>query len=193
MWMCVCVCAFRVCARNPEEARRRRISGLSRQTFVSDLLFFDTTRQDFRYFEIDADNELSLPPHESSLVPRVILSARRTNISARNWKTPGWRSWIRVTRANSWRSQRQFTFTSNLFQVSQLKFIREYIRSSSCFKWFCEQGRGQADFESAKRVEASLRDLASKLKMIESNESELAPFLWPFYPAGINSSNNNNK
>lgn len=72
---CVCVCAFRVCARNPEEARRRRISGLSRQTFVSDLLFFDTTRQDFRYFEIDADNELSPSSREFSCTSRYFIGA----------------------------------------------------------------------------------------------------------------------
>lgn len=62
--------AWCVYTRNPEEARRRRIRGLSRRTFVSTVkkeksvrpCFF--TRQDFRYFEIDADNKLS--PRESS-------------------------------------------------------------------------------------------------------------------------------
>lgn len=105
-----------VCAH---EIRRRRISGLSRQTFVSavkkvfDLLFFDATRQDFRYFEIDNELSLSLSPspHESSLVLFYRRDARTFPHEIEKHRT-GWRSWIPVTRVNS---QRWFTFTLELF------------------------------------------------------------------------------
>lgn len=114
--------------RNPEEARRRRISGLSRRTFVSTVekkcstLFFLHAK----IFDIS-----KLMPITSSLLARVLsryfIGATHEHFRTKLKNTPGWRSWVHVTRANSSTTWFAFDLVSSLlndfFRVEGAVFV----------------------------------------------------------------------